>query len=51
MTATYLIARSTCDDFMWPLIKKKLKILYNVGLESQDENNKLIIEIDQNSTV
>jgi hypothetical protein len=28
----YLIAKGTSDDHMWPLLKKKLKVLNDVGL-------------------
>ncbi|XP_039293290.1 SWI/SNF-related matrix-associated actin-dependent regulator of chromatin subfamily A-like protein 1 isoform X2 [Nilaparvata lugens] len=30
----YLLAKGTCDDFMWPLIESKLTVLNKVGLTS-----------------
>ncbi|XP_063386918.1 SWI/SNF-related matrix-associated actin-dependent regulator of chromatin subfamily A-like protein 1 [Cydia fagiglandana] len=30
--ARYLLARGTCDDYMWPMLQGKLNVLNNVGL-------------------
>lgn len=29
----YLIAKDTADDYLWPLIKKKMNVLSTVGLD------------------
>jgi SWI/SNF-related matrix-associated actin-dependent regulator 1 of chromatin subfamily A len=33
VTIQYLVAKNTADDYMWPLIKKKLNVLNAAGLD------------------
>ncbi|CAK9293699.1 unnamed protein product [Gordionus sp. m RMFG-2023] len=32
----YLVAKNTADDFIWPLVKSKLKVLQGAGLTNED---------------
>ncbi|RZF43781.1 hypothetical protein LSTR_LSTR009204 [Laodelphax striatellus] len=40
----YLLAKGTCDDFMWPLIESKLTVLNKVGLTSDSLKNTDVAE-------
>ncbi|XP_018400748.1 PREDICTED: SWI/SNF-related matrix-associated actin-dependent regulator of chromatin subfamily A-like protein 1 [Cyphomyrmex costatus] len=43
VTIQYLIAENTADDYIWPLIKKKMNVLNSVGLDQDFSVNNVDI--------
>ncbi|XP_011330154.2 SWI/SNF-related matrix-associated actin-dependent regulator of chromatin subfamily A-like protein 1 [Ooceraea biroi] len=44
----YLVAKNTVDDYMWPLIKKKLNVLNAVGLDQNFSINDVNVTTQKN---
>lgn len=43
----YLVARNTADDYIWPIIKKKMNVLNAVGLDQDFSVNDVDIAVQK----